>query len=164
MKKTSKEGEALIKDSEGESLKVYLDSGGIPTIGWGHALMPNEMHITQITKEQSEELFKKDLQEKEKVLLSLFGNGYLENIDQKKYDALMCFIYNINLSAFSVSYTYKYLKKKEYKPGLIWWSKWVHDAKKQRCPGLVKRRKKEIYTFDYQHNYLSELEKESLFS
>jgi len=164
MRKTSPEGINLIKDFEGLSLNVYKDSGGIPTIGWGHCLTPQEYHINQITYEEAEDLFKKDIQEKERNLFNLFGRGYLEDLDQKKYDALVCFIYNISLSDFSVSYTYKHLKKRDYKNGLTWWSKWVHDAKRQREPGLIRRRKKEIYTFDHQHHYLTELEKESLFA
>ena len=37
------EVERMIKQDEGFSSKVYLDSRGIPTVGWGHAFLGSEV-------------------------------------------------------------------------------------------------------------------------
>jgi len=37
------EVERMIKQDEGFSSKVYLDSKGIPTVGWGHAFLGSEV-------------------------------------------------------------------------------------------------------------------------
>jgi len=162
-KKLSLEGESLIKNFEGLRLNAYLDSGGIKTIGWGHALKDDEHHFNKITYEDAEELFKKDIYSLERGLFNLFGRTFLEELEQKKYDSLVSFTYNIGIGNFSKSNVYKNLRKNEHKAALTWWSKWTKDSKGNILQGLIMRRKKEIHTFDHQHIYLSEIEKESLF-
>ncbi|MDR3025476.1 MAG: hypothetical protein LBV25_15800 [Chryseobacterium sp.] len=59
--KTSQKGISLIVSFEGFSAKPYLDSAGIPTIGYGNTYYPGGKKVTMkdpaITKEQGVELF-----------------------------------------------------------------------------------------------------------
>lgn len=48
-----------IKDHEGLRLRVYKDSLGFLTIGFGHKLLPGEK-FKVITRQQADELFEKD--------------------------------------------------------------------------------------------------------
>lgn len=50
----------LIKQHEGLRLKVYQDTKGIPTIGYGHNLRESGKKLVEITKQQADELFEED--------------------------------------------------------------------------------------------------------
>jgi len=158
----SKDGENLIKTCEGLSLSVYPDHS-FKTIGWGHTLKRGEEKITNITLQDAEDLFQRDVKEIEKNLSLIIPKASIVLNHQKKYDALISLIYNIGIKSFSDSNIYKYLKKDIFRESLYWWSKWVRDSKGEILPGLVKRRKKEIYMFDEEHLHLPHEEKEQLF-
>lgn len=158
----SKDGENLIKTCEGLVLSVYQDCG-LKTIGWGHTLKRGEEKITKITLQDAEDFFQKDVKEIEKNLSLIIPKASIVLSHQKKYDALISLIYNIGIKSFSDSNIYKFLKKEIYKGSLYWWSKWIRDSKGEILPGLVNRRKKEIYMFDEEHLYLTHEEKQQLF-
>ena len=86
---TSK-GLDFIKRHEGYSDKVYKDSAGNPTIGYGHKALPGEDFSKGITKEQALALLKQDVQGAVKDV-----NAALKlSVSQNQFDALVSFAYN----------------------------------------------------------------------
>ncbi|WP_265429468.1 lysozyme, partial [Chryseobacterium sp. YIM B08800] len=70
--KTSQKGINLILSFEGFSSKPYLDSAGIPTIGYGNTYYPGGKKVTMkdpsISKEKGAELFASVLPTYEKIV------------------------------------------------------------------------------------------------
>lgn len=86
----------FIKTKEGFSLKPYLCSSGIPTIGWGSTIYPNGVRVCitdkTITKERAQEIFDWHLSLFEKEVNSLVVGV---NLSQNQFDALLSFAYNV---------------------------------------------------------------------
>lgn len=61
-----------ILPEEGFSATVYKDVYGIPTIGYGHKILPNEDFSDGITKQRAIDLFKQDIVFKINIARSLF--------------------------------------------------------------------------------------------
>ncbi|EDB6599881.1 lysozyme, partial [Salmonella enterica subsp. diarizonae] len=94
----SSNGITRLKREEGESLKAYPDSRGIPTIGVGHTGKVDGNPVVSgmtITAEKSSELLKEDLQWVEDAISSLV----CVPLNQNQYDALCSLIFNIGKSA-----------------------------------------------------------------
>ena len=92
--KTSQKGINLILQFEGFSSKPYLDSAGIPTIGYGNTYYPGGKKVTMkdpaITKEKGAELFAAVLPSYEKIV-----NAKIKvPITQNQFDALVSHTYN----------------------------------------------------------------------
>ncbi|BEV03789.1 lysozyme [Chryseobacterium gambrini] len=92
--KTSPKGIQLILSFEGFSAKPYLDSAGIPTIGYGNTYYPGGKKVTMkdlsITKEKGAELFASVLPTYEKIVL---GKIKIQ-LTQNQFDALVSHTYN----------------------------------------------------------------------
>lgn len=140
----SKEGLALIEEFEGLKLQAYQDSGGIETIGYGHALQRWEPSLTTITPEQALRILKMDIEPIEKSLAVLLTFPLTQN----QVDALSSFIFNIGMESFKRSHVYFYLKQKDFKKTLSFWRQWIYDSSGRRQWGLVLRRKKETALFN----------------
>jgi lysozyme len=93
--KVSENGKDLIKSFEGLVLHPYLDSAGVPTIGWGNTFYPNGKKVTlkdrPITREQADEIFDFVLSLFEKDVTSLVKAP----LKQNQFDALVSFAYNV---------------------------------------------------------------------
>ncbi|MDR2008428.1 MAG: lysozyme [Alphaproteobacteria bacterium] len=143
MEKYIKQAVDLIKQYEGLSLKVYLDVGGLPTIGYGHLIKLNENFPHEITLNEAESLLITDLMPFVKTLNSCLQVALGDN--QKA--ALLCLMYNIGEGAFKSS---TLLKKVNLQSPLneieIEFNKWIYVAKKP-IQGLISRRKKEFKLF-----------------
>lgn len=93
--KLNESGYNLIIGFEGLSLKPYLCSAGVPTIGYGNTYYPNGKKVTMrdkpITKEYAIEIFK--------FVADLFAkdvNSLLKTtITQNQFNALVSFVYNV---------------------------------------------------------------------
>ena len=88
--KTSSDGIALIKKWEGLRLNAYLDSVGVPTIGYGHT-GPDVMLGQSIDMDTADMLLRDDLERFE---------GYVKHyvkkpLKQNQFDALVSFTYNV---------------------------------------------------------------------
>lgn len=156
----SQKGIDLIKEFEGFRAETYNDSGGIPTIGYGHALRQNET-FTRISEQEAEELLKSDIYIAERYVNNNFGKRIRE---QNEFDALVSFIFNIGQGAFNKSSVNTYLRLNEFKICMIWWAKWIRDGKGNVLKGLVNRRKEEIELFNEKNKYMSESEIKELFN
>jgi lysozyme len=101
--KLSATGEAMIKGFEGYRSAAYLDSGGTPTIGWGHTgwYSPGvPVALGQTCKlEQAEEWFQSDtswaVAAVNKLIRRPMTNG--------QFDALTDFTYNCGIAALAHS-------------------------------------------------------------
>ena len=151
MMKLNEEGYQMIMNFEGLSLKPYLCSAGVPTIGYGNTYYPNGKKVTlkdkPITKEYAIEIFK--------FIADLFAkdaNSLLKTtVTQNQFNALVSFAYNLgsDIDADDIPEGLgdsTLLKKVNKNPNdltiLNEFLKWVRSNGKI-SNGLVKRRKLE---------------------
>lgn len=93
--KLDSKGYALIKGFEGLSLKPYLCSAGVPTIGYGNTFYPNGKKVTMrdkpITEGYANEIFKfvADLFAKDVAFL------VKSKVNQNQFNTLTSFAYNV---------------------------------------------------------------------
>lgn len=151
MMKLNEEGYQMIMNFEGLSLKPYLCSAGVPTIGYGNTYYPNGKKVTMrdkpITKEYAIEIFK--------FIADLFAkdvNNLLKTtVTQNQFNALVSFAYNVgsDIDADDIPEGLgdsTLLKKVNKNPNdlsiMAEFLKWVRSNGKV-SNGLVKRRKLE---------------------
>ena len=133
---TSNKGYEFIKSHQGLRLKAYRCPGGVWTIGYGHT--PGVKEGDVITKDQAEELLKKDIKEIEDKL-----NSLNLNLTQNQFDALVSFIFNVGWSNFKSSTLLKKIKINPDDPSIRGeFGRWVF-ANGKKLNGLIKRRKDE---------------------
>lgn len=89
--KTSENGIASIKRSEGFVAHVYNDVGA-PAIGYGHRLLPTESFPNGVSQEEADVLLRHDLA----IRFEPMVNARIpENCTQGQFDALVDFAYNV---------------------------------------------------------------------
>ena len=130
---------AFIKSFEGCRLKAYLDSVGVPTIGWGRT---KGVHLgMEITREQADA-----------YLLDELANEYGASvqrlvtvpIDDDQFSALVSFHYNTG--ALAKSTLLKKLNAGDFAGASQEFLKWDHAGQKV-LPGLTRRREAERKMF-----------------
>lgn len=84
-------GLALLQKCEGLRRSVYLDTAGLPTIGYGHKLRPGESFPEGLTDAQAEELLEADLDAAEDAVSRLVTVP----LSQGQFDALVDFVFNL---------------------------------------------------------------------
>jgi lysozyme len=137
--KTSQDGINLIKYFEGLRTKAYLDSVGIPTIGYGHT--KGVKLGMMITETKAEELLKKDLEYFENKVLDLVKVNLLQN----QFDALVSFTFNLGEGSLKKSTLLKklnstvFFRKEELESIANEFLKW-NKAGGKVLTGLTKRR------------------------
>lgn len=142
--KTSQKGINLILSFEGFSAKPYLDSAGIPTIGYGNTYYPGGKKVTlkdpPITKEKGVELFSSILPTYEKIV----SNKIKVALTQNQFDSLVSHTYNTGGSDTLFS-----LINKKADPETIkaWFTSKYITAGGQPLNGLIRRRKAEADLF-----------------
>lgn len=139
----SSKGFDLILSSEGFEPKPYLDTGGIPTIGFGTTRYPDGRKVSlsdpQITRAKGIEYLGHDIHPVE-----LAVDAYcIDTINQNQFDALCSFAYNLGTNALRKSTLIKKVNQNPLNPTIYQeFLKWVYDnGRKQR--GLVNRREAE---------------------
>ncbi len=138
----SNQGLELIKQNEGFSSEIYLCPAGKSTIGYGHVVHSGE-NYENITKQEAENLLKKDLFSREKTV----RQNVNVDLTQNQYDALCSFVYNIGEEAFRNSTLLEKLNSGDYKSASDEFDRWVYgDGKKLR--GLENRRQAESELFN----------------
>ncbi|MCC6288763.1 MAG: lysozyme [Chitinophagaceae bacterium] len=107
----SKTGLAFIGKEEGCILKPYLDSVGVPTIGFGNTYYENGVRVKlsdpPISKDRALSLFLNILSLYEKTVWS----NTRDDINQNQFDALVSLTYNIGVNAFKKSTVLKLVNK-----------------------------------------------------
>lgn len=120
--KTSTAGIAFICSHEGFVPHVYKDVAGIPTIGFGHALLPGESFPAPISRDQAMDLMGRDLAKFEAAVNTLVTVP----LSQCEFDALVSFSYNCGTGALKASSTLRLLNQGDYTAaadGLLLWNK-----------------------------------------
>lgn len=143
--KASNEIKELIKSWEGCRLTAYRCPAGVLTIGYGHTgadVIPN----LRISQDRAAELFEADLARFEAEL-----NRWMvidrATLDQRQYDAVLSFAYNVGTTALRRSTLWKKVCANPADPAIpAEFRKWVHAGGKV-MPGLVKRREREAAIF-----------------
>lgn len=131
----------LLTDEEDFIAHPYLDAVKIWTIGWGHVILQNE-NFTTITKEQGQELLKRDVSFAEDCI-----NEYVTApLTQNQFDALVSFIFNIGCTAFKDSTLLKLLNDNDYDGASKQFLRW-NKARGNIITGLTNRRKREMELF-----------------
>lgn len=112
----SKKGLEFIGKEEGCILKPYLDSVGVPTIGYGNTYYENGVRVKMsdppISKDRALSLFMN--------ILSFYEKGVWSNtrddINQNQFDALVSLTYNIGVTAFKGSTVLRLVNKNPADP------------------------------------------------
>ncbi|WP_319418862.1 lysozyme [Pleurocapsa sp. FMAR1] len=131
--KTSLLGINLIKKYEGLRTNAYLCPANVWTIGYGHTKGVKQGQM--ISHLDAEKLLKDDLTVFEKAVVKLVSVP----LGQNQFDALVSFVFNVGISAFSGSTLLKLLNQGKTSAVAEQFSRWV-NAGGQRLPGLVNRR------------------------
>jgi lysozyme len=106
----SAEGLELIKTSEGFRSLVYRDVAGIPTIGYGHRVMPGESFPNGVSEEQATAILTSDVQEAEQAVTRLVTMA----LTQGQFDALVDFCFNLGATRLAGSTLLKELNAGHY--------------------------------------------------
>ena len=141
-REVTKEGLDFIQDVEGCKLFAYLDTGGVYTIGVGHT-GPEVVKGLTCSMEQALQWLKEDSEEAQegirkwiKVLLT-----------QNQFNALVSFVFNVGVNAFSKSTMLKLINKGDFDGASNEFPKWNKDNGKEIL-GLSKRRILEQSVFE----------------
>ncbi|HVI51042.1 MAG TPA: lysozyme [Candidatus Sulfotelmatobacter sp.] len=141
-----KDGQKFLIQQEGTEFKQYPDTAGIPTIGYGHKLLPGESYPNGITEEQAQALLDKDINTSEQAV----RGAAKVPLTQEQYDALISFSYNIGAGAFKNSTLVKKLNEGDYEGAaneLLRWNKVTKNGVKIVDKGLDLRRQRERNLF-----------------
>jgi lysozyme len=141
-RKIGLKGLALIKQSEGLSLKAYPDpgTGGEPwTIGYGHAhgVKPGDV----ITEAQADQFLLEDVASAEAAV-----NRLCPITTQNQFDALVSFTFNLGEGSLQDSTLRRLHNEGDYAGAKAQFPRWSYAAGKQ-LPGLVKRRQAEAQLY-----------------
>jgi GH24 family phage-related lysozyme (muramidase) len=104
---TNRRGTLLILSYEQLRLRPYKDAVGKLTVGWGHLVLASEMEALnrELTRTEANDLFLRDLEEKEAGVSSLLPVKL--RLTSNQFSALVCFTFNVGISAFSGSTMYR---------------------------------------------------------
>jgi lysozyme len=137
--KISQAGIDKLKEFEGFSPIPYVDAHGF-SIGYGHFILPGES-FTRITRDQAEQLLKKDVTIAEKKIL----NAIKITLNQNQFDALVMFAYN---TGRSISDLYGLINKKASIDTIkAWWKKNYTTSQGRFLKALADRRAYEADLF-----------------
>ncbi len=136
---TSECGKSFIKGFERLRLKVYLDSNGNQTIGWGHLLMIQVPDDTEWTREQCDAVFEDNIEAAEAVA----NNTIKVPLTQPQFDAVISLIFNIGGGAFATSSVLKAINARNWIIAAYNFSLWNDHG------NAANRRQQEATIFKY---------------
>ena len=106
----SEEGLELIKTSEGFRSQVYQDVVGIPTIGYGHRVLPGESFPNGVDEAQATAILTNDVQGAEQAVTRLVTVA----LTQGQFDAFVDFCFNLGEERLAESTLLKDLNAGQY--------------------------------------------------
>ncbi|MGK7954954.1 MAG: glycoside hydrolase family protein [Crocosphaera sp.] len=140
--KISQEGINVIKKFEGCKLRTYRDTGGIPTIGYGHT--GSDVYLGEcISEREAESLLKKDVERFEKAV----STEVRVPLSQNQFDALVSFAFNVGQGNLHSSTLLRKLNQKDYQGAAHEFPRWCKDSRGQELLGLKRRREAEKKLF-----------------
>ena len=137
----SLDGLHLTESFEDCRLQAYLDSGGVPTIGYGHT-HGVAMGMT-CTQEQAEQWLQQDVQ----VAAQAVNRMVTVALTQPEFDALVDFTFNLGTGSLQHSTLLRLLNAGDYKGAAAEFEKWDRAGGKVMA-GLLRRRQAEEQMFD----------------
>lgn len=146
--KPSAHCESLIKTFEGLSTKAYLDTGGKPTIGYGHTA--GVKLGDAVTEGEALKVFKSDLVA---VGLAIDRRAARDGIklNQNEFDALCAFAFNLGAGRLFGSTLWRKLKAGDRIGAANEFLEWNHGKDRKGnlivIDGLTRRRKAERALF-----------------
>lgn len=134
MREINEAGLQLIKDSEGLRTKVYADTNGYLTVGYGHR---TDLPLgTDISESQANAFLRADVATAEiGIAKYFFGIPLGDN----EFAALVSFAYNCGVRR-AVDAFLPALRNKFYAEAAMSFLNYTHDHSGNSLPGLVKRR------------------------
>ena len=145
-------GKQLLRTWEGLKTSSYLDSGGVPTIGIGHALTRSERTSGKIilgkepcayrdglTEAQCWTLLEQDMASAEDTV----NTAVTVSLTQHQFDALVSFCFNVGIGAFLASTLLRLLNQGQYVDVPAQLQRWNRDNGRI-VQGLTNRRAQEI--------------------
>jgi lysozyme len=140
MMEYSLEGLHLTESFEGCKLQAYLDSVGVPTIGYGHTA---GVHLGMTcTQSQAEEWLKQDI----RVAAAAVNHLVTSPLSQEEFDALTDFVFNVGQGNFAKSTLLKLLNAGDHINAAHEFEKWAFAGGRQ-IAGLLRRRQAEEALF-----------------
>jgi GH24 family phage-related lysozyme (muramidase) len=133
-------GLSLVKNFEGFREAAYRCPAGVATIGYGTT--SGVKMGDRITRQQGEELLKRDLEKFERAVSS----AVKVPINDNQFSALVCFTYNVGYGALQKSTLLKYLNQGNYEAAAREFMKWNRGGGRV-LPGLTRRRQAEQALF-----------------
>jgi lysozyme len=120
-------GLALLKQSEGFRGNTYLDVAGIPTIGYGHKLLPGESYPNGIAEAQATLILSRD------VALSEGAVSRLARVPltQGQFDALVDFVFNLGQGRLASSTLLKDLNAGQSDAAALQLLQWDHSGARE---------------------------------
>lgn len=97
--KLSAEGLELIKRFEGFRSHAYTDVAGLPTIGYGHRIVPSESFPNGVTVTEATAILAQDVSEAERAVARLVKVELM----QGQFDALVDFCFNLGAGRLAKS-------------------------------------------------------------
>jgi lysozyme len=139
----SRNGLSLTEGFEGCRLTAYLDSGGIPTIAYGHTGPEVHLGLT-ITQAQAEQFLLEDVKRAEGMVNRCVT---MPGLTQDEFDALVDFAFNAGCGAFETSTMLKDLNAGKIAEAEAQFEVWDHVSGKV-VAGLLRRRLAEERLFE----------------
>lgn len=141
----SDKGINLLKELEGFSDQAYQDTGGVWTVGYGTTRINNiKVKSTTIaTEKEATSYLYKDIKAVELAL----DDAIAAPITQNQFDALVCFVYNVGITAFMKSTLLRKIEEKRFADAAKEFDRWVYVGG-FISEGLKNRRKKERSLFE----------------
>lgn len=152
----SNKGLSLLAGFEGFRSHPYLDSAGIPTIGYGTTYYPNGKKVTMsdtpITKDTALAIKKQIIEQDFGFGVNLLFADEIKHgkLSQNAFDALVSLAYNIGIRALKQSSVYRHIKagdKKAAADAFLAWNKARVGGRLTVLSGLSKRRTAERALF-----------------
>ncbi|SDT47483.1 lysozyme [Maribacter dokdonensis] len=145
MQRLSENGNELLKELEGFRSEPYLDTAGVPTIGYGNTYYLDGTRVTM----DDPPLHEYDAKMLKAVIMPRYEKAVREGvkvpINQNQFDALVCFTYNVGPSAFLGSTLLKVINQNpnNFRAINAQFKRWNKSGGKVD-KGLINRRLKEI--------------------
>lgn len=137
----SQDGMHLTESFESCRLTAYLDSVGVPTIGWGHT-SGVKIGMT-CTQEQADQWLQEDVQS----AVNAVNTMVKVQLTQQEFDALVDFTFNLGSGNLQHSTLLRLLNAGDYSGAAAEFDKWDR-AGGQAMAGLLRRRQSEEDLFN----------------
>lgn len=147
----SPRGLAFLEREEGIRLDVYPDEAGIPTVGMGHVVRPEDgLQLGDtITQAQCDAFAERDVWRVVDAINAAAAQHGV-TLTQSQFDALVSLAFNIGIAGFLGSTVWHDVivwNLDDERRAFEMWDKVMKDGHKVVSPGLLARRDREVALF-----------------